>query len=334
MTTEPVPDAPGDLRAAPLFAWDWPPFVVTALCAVPAVLVATFGDTHLGLAMVISLAAPAFAGVAPLRRRRRGVLAIGALLPASLLVGTLLREYTGVWIAALALALLAFGAAMWLSSPRGRPVGMAFIVPVAAIGLSYDDPQTPLLLLVLMVAVSVLALAIALLFPERPVPTARPSHPMPRPEARRFGTYFGLTVAVATVVGYPLDHTGWVAGSAALVTRPAAEMQRFRSLWRVGSILVGATAVSLFMLARPTPFVAAGVAAALMTVLAGLQTRSRAYFAPAVLTFATFLLIEYPIASDGSPWGRFAERVLWVSVGVAIAYVVALALPRAVDRLR
>ncbi len=318
-------------RAAPLFAWDHRTFVVIALCAIPAVLVGASGDPHAGVAMVFGLVPAAFSGVAPKRRGRARVLILAILLPVSLAIGGALKQFTNVWVAALVLAALAFGAALSWSKPGGRPLGALFVVPVAAVGLSFDSASVAAKLLGLMVASSILALGVALCFPERPSPAPAPPAPLPVAAAQRFGLQFATSIAIATGVGFHLDHTGWVAGSAGLVSRPRAEMQQFRSIWRVGSILASALIASLFLMLDPAPAVATIVAGIAVACAGGTQP-SRAYIAPFFITIVLFILLEYPIPSEIELWSRFAERVLWVLAGVLIAYVVALILTPAVER--
>jgi hypothetical protein len=81
--------------------------------------------------------------------------------------------------------------------------------------------------------------------------------------------------------------------------RPAAEMQRLRS---VGRILAGA----------------------------GGTHRSRWYVTSAFTTFLVFLLLLYSDPQDAA--SRFNERVLETLLGVGIAYVYGLGLPWLVRR--
>ncbi len=308
-----------------LFAWGWPGFITVAIAALPAALVAGLDDAHQGLTMLIGLIPAVAIGVAPRRRARVGVLVVAVLLPLGLLVGSALKEFAGPWPAAVGMAALALAAvAIWARS--GRAIGAMLLVPVAGIGLSYDTTSTAVGMFVLMFTSSLVALAVSLFFPERPSGPRRTRAPLPAPIARPYAAQFAGAMGLATLAGFALDHTGWVVGSAGLVSRPSHEMQRFRSLWRVGAIFAGALAVSFFLLLRPNPWAAAIASAMSLAVAAGLHP-SRAYVMPGFMTFSVFIMLEFPISSDVVVWGRFGERIGWVTAGVLIAYLMEALVP-------
>jgi hypothetical protein len=76
-------------------------------------------------------------GVQPTRRRRPLVIVVGALIGASIVIGSLLSHQP--WLAVLGIFLLAVGAAELASR---RPVGrllMTLGLPLVAVGFSYTD---------------------------------------------------------------------------------------------------------------------------------------------------------------------------------------------------
>ena len=113
--------------------------------------------------------------------------------------------------------------------------------------------------------------------------------------------------------------------------RPAAEMQRLRSVGRLIAVAVGALAA--IGLVRLDPGAEIYSLASIVAIAgAGATHRSRWYITPAFTTFLVFLLLLYSRPQDAA--SRFDERLLETLLGVAIAYVFGLGIPALVRRGR
>jgi uncharacterized membrane protein YccC len=126
-----------------------------------------------------------------------------------------------------------------------------------------------------------------------------------------------------------LAHVGWACAAALLVMRPVAEMQRIRSVGRIAAVAAGALAG--IVLIRLGPPAAVYSLAAIVAVAAAAAThRSRWYVTSAFTTFLVFLLLLHSDPQDAV--SRFNERLLETLLGVGIAYVFGLALPKLLRR--
>lgn len=128
-----------------------------------------------------------------------------------------------------------------------------------------------------------------------------------------------------------LEHVGWACAAALLVMRPAAEMQRLRSVGRIIAVAIGALAAIGLVRLSPAAWVYS-VAAIAALAACGATHRSRWYVTPAFTTFLVFLLLLYSRPQDAA--SRFDERLLETVLGVGIAYVFGLALPVLAQRQR
>ncbi len=113
--------------------------------------------------------------------------------------------------------------------------------------------------------------------------------------------------------------------------RPAADMQRFRSVGRILAVAVGALAGIALVRAQP-PAALYSVVTIGAVAGAGGTHKSRWYVTPAFTTLFVFLLLLY--SNPNSATSRFNERLLETVLGVGIAYVFGLALPALARRLR
>lgn len=113
--------------------------------------------------------------------------------------------------------------------------------------------------------------------------------------------------------------------------RPAAEMQRLRSVGRIIAVAIGALAAIGLVRLSPAAWVYS-VAAIAALAACGATHRSRWYVTPAFTTFLVFLLLLYSRPQDAA--SRFDERLLETVLGVGIAYVFGLALPVLAQRQR
>lgn len=299
-----------------------------AICTVPATAVVAFGDPKQGLAWAIGVLPAAVIGVLPRRRDRLKTLLVGVLFGVFIVLGSLLAQYValavaGMFVLPLAASLLA----------AERPLGLVALTlcaPLAAIGLSYTDVSQSIGIGLLIVAGSALAAALTWMFwPETKPAEKRQAGLMSHAQALDYGIRLGLAAAVSTGIGYAIhtDHVGWVAGAALFVMRPTADMQKLRSWGRVASVLLGALAAVTLLHYHPSDWVLAATTLATLAGVAGTHG-SRWYVTP---FFTTFLVIQLLLVSDYSEavahW-RLSERVGLTFVGVAIAYLFGLILPR------
>jgi len=311
-----VPRAPG-------LAWDWPAAALGGAYALPAAIVA-LSNPQRGFAFAIGVLPAAIVGVLPTRRARLAIVVLGACIGVPIFLGGLL---SGVPVLAVA-AILALGPGSALLAGRFRfgTLAMNLALPMAGVGLSYSAGKAAGAT-ALIVLGSACACAISMLVPEQRPPAG------PRARPRRaaaptleYGIRLGAAGATAAAIGFllDLDHVGWPTAAAMLVMRPAAEMQRLRSVGRIVSVVVGAVvAVALVHATPPAAVYSLAVLAALASV-AGLHA-SRWYVIPAFTTFLVFLLLLYADPQDAA--SRFGERVLETVLGVSIAYLFGLVLP-------
>ncbi len=113
--------------------------------------------------------------------------------------------------------------------------------------------------------------------------------------------------------------------------RPAADMQRLRSVGRIGSVAIGAlVAVALIRIGPPAGVYSLAAVAAIAGA-AGTH-RSRWYITSSFTTFLVFLLLLDSDPQDAAY--RFDERLLETLLGVGLAYLFGLALPALAERWR
>jgi uncharacterized membrane protein YccC len=202
-------------------------------------------------------------------------------------------------------------------------------VPLAGIGLSYEGLTNSVGAALTIMIGSLIAFGWSLLFPEFAPPLREQSELLRPDDARDYGVRLGFAGATAAGIGYAFgaDHIGWICGSALLVMRPTAEMQKLRSAGRVLSVLVGALLAS-WLLSRDLDPVAIAVVAGGSLVAASATRSSRWYITPAFSTFLVFWLLLYGDATKASISHRFDQRVVETASGVTIAYVFGLLVPK------
>jgi uncharacterized membrane protein YccC len=160
--------------------------------------------------------------------------------------------------------------------------------------------------------------------------------PDPRPPGVRptfqYGVLLGLAGATAAAIGFlaDLEHVGWATGAALLVMRPSKEMQQLRSVGRVLAVLAGALAGTALVRATSSPGWYSVAIVAAIAAAAG-TSGSRWYVAPA-FTALVFLLLLY--AEPENAAHRFNERMLETILGVGLAYLYGLAVPKLLTRQR
>jgi hypothetical protein len=309
---------------APGLAWTWSGAALGASYAAPAAIVAAT-DVRKGVALAVGVLPAAIIGL-PARRRGRVVLgALGFLTGIPMIVGAVLAgvpvlAVAGVFVAGVGAAAVA------ARSPIGTVV-MVLSLPLLGIGLSYTDVGIAATAAVLMVAGSIWACAVSMLWPQH---TPQPRPPGVKP-TMQYGVLLGLAGATAAAIGFiaGLEHVGWATGAALLVMRPSEEMQRLRSVGRVIAVVAGALAATALVRATAAP---GWYSLAVIVALAGAAgtSGSRWYVAPAFTTAMVFLLLLY--AEPQNAAHRFNERVLETILGVGLAYLYGLAVPKLLAR--
>jgi len=304
---------------APL-TWAWPEAALGAALAVPGAIVA-LGDVDKGLALAIGVLPSAIIGLAPMRRARVQTVLLGLLIAVPLVVGSVLSHVP--WVAVPVLFLLCLGAAVCSVGHRLGQVALVLSLPMAAIGLSYQDLGESLALAALMVAGSVVAFVVSLAWPERP---AQPAAALPSASMVDYGVRLGLAAATSAAIGFALDldHVGWACAAALLVMRPSTEMLEERSVGRIVSVSLGAMVAAALATLSTTPAV---YALCIVIALAGAAAthRSRWYVTSLFSTFLALSLLVYSNPSDAS--ARLVERFIETALGVGIACLFGLLVP-------
>jgi len=172
-----------------------------------------------------------------------------------------------------------------------------------------------------------------MLWPEQPAPARPAAGVEPAAPTLGYGVRLGAAGATAAAIGFilNLDHVGWACAAALLVMRPAADMQRLRSVGRIVAVFVGALAGVLLVRASP-PAAVYSVATIVVLAGAGGTGQSRWYVTPAFSTFLVFLLLLY--SDPQTATSRFDQRVLETLLGVGLAYLFGLGLPALSRKLR
>jgi hypothetical protein len=319
----------------PNIAWHPRMALLGAIATVPAGVVAALGNVSGGLGFAIGVLPAAVMGVPPRLRDRRRILFVGALFGALLVAGSLVGHNDVV--AVVAMFVLPVLAAQLAAR---RPVGLVIMtigLPLIAVGLSFMSFADGIGAGVSILLGSAFAYALSCItwiWPERP----EPPHPQPvlleSERALAYGISLGLAAGIATLLTEVagIDHPGWAPAAALFVMRPSADMQRLRSVGRVVSVTIGAL-VALALAHWQPPDVVVGLAAVAALAGAAGTRGSRWYVTPA---FSTFVVIMMLLASDytaaAAEW-RFTERVGWTLVGVGLAYLFGLGLPRLAKRV-
>jgi len=311
--------------AAQPVAWSWSAVVLGVAYSVPAVVAMPF-DVLNGLALAFGVLPAAVVGLAPSRRQRMRVVLLGACVGIPIWFGSLLTGHA--WLAVSAIWILAIGAAVIATRSPIGPVVLNMSVAMVGIGLSLDA-GTGAALMGLIVAGSVFGWGVSLLWPERP-PEPSPAAPSAPTSMLGYGIRLGAAGATAAAIGFAFDfdHVGWSCAAALLVMRPSAEMQRLRSVGRVLAVTAGAAAAAGIATVTSAPGWYCVVA--LVAVAGAAATRgSRWYVTPAFTTLLAISMLIYSHPQDAG--SRFGERVGETILGVAIAYLFGLLLPRLLD---
>lgn len=325
-----VPAGHVDPNQPPGLVWDWSAALLGAVYALPAAVV-VLSDRSRGLALAVGVLPAAIAGLMPMRRGRLSVVVLGVLTGVPMFLGGLLAGVPVLAVAAI--AALGLGSALLAARSRFGLIAMTLSLPMVGIGLSFSDLGKAAGLAALMVLGSVFACLISMLWPEdTAAPSTRPRPALTGP-GLGYGIRLGAAGATAAAIGFllELEHVGWACAAALLVMRPAADMQRLRSVGRILAVAIGAlTGIALVRLSPPA--IVYSLAAIAAVAGAGATHRSRWYVTSAFTTFMVFLLLLYSDPRDAA--SRFNERLLETLLGVGLAYAFGLGLPALVQRHR
>ena len=312
------------LPAGPGVSWDSARLFLGAADALPAALL-VFNDIPRGLALAVGTIPATTAGLAPTRRARRNTAFLGVFVGVPILLGSTLA--TVPWLAVVAMFFVAVAAVAIARRPG--PVGSVVLnlgVPMVAVGFSYDHIADGAALALIMVAGSLYACLVSLLWPEYNVATTTVPPPW-SPPPLAYGVHLGLAGATAAAIGFgfDLDHVGWACLAALIVMRPSAEMQQLRSVGRLVSVIIGAFVGVAIARVEPPAIIYAVVIIGAVALLAATRT-SRWYITPAFTTLLVFLLLLY--SDPASAPHRLKERIAETALGVGLAYLFGLLLPR------
>ncbi|MFV0286729.1 MAG: FUSC family protein, partial [Demequina sp.] len=260
--------------------WSWSGAARGLVLALPAVATAIAVDPRTGLALAVGVLPAAALGVKTSRRDRSVLLGVGVLAGLSLWLGSLVASLP---VLAVVLVLgLSIGVA-WLVAVSGRPMAMLALMlglPLYGAGLSVEAPSTALAGAALMVAGALYAVAVSWAWPGgdgpadtgAPAPGARGSAAPSRRGMLVYGAQVGLAGAVAAACGFAtgVDHPGWGATAAMLVSRPDPHALRARAWGRGLSVLAGGVVAAAIISMQPVAGMVAAVLAVLLAVATGL----------------------------------------------------------------
>jgi uncharacterized membrane protein YccC len=204
---------------------------------------------------------------------------------------------------------------------------MLLAVPMIGAGLSFSDVGTAAELAIVMVIGSTYSWLLALCWPSRTAPERPKPTPVSRAVLVEYGIRLGAAGAITAGLGFALglEHKGWATAAALLVMRPTAATTQLRSVGRALAVVAGTAPACVVALLEAPPVV---VAAAVLVAVTGLAaTRSsRWYVTGGFTTFITILLLTY--GSPDQAETRFVERVGETLLGVAVALLMGVAVPR------
>lgn len=311
--------------------WTWRDAWFGMAISIVAAVIITIGNVETGLTLLIGALPAAVIGLLPTRKERQSLVIIGVLFGVSLMIGSLIAQ--SVWTAVPGMFLLAFGATLLAARKSFGQVALALCVPLAGVGLSYAGLENSFQLALLIIGGSIIAYVWSLCFKAYPTPAKAVSQPMSVSQARNYGIRLGLAAATATGIGFisGVEHVGWITGATLFVMRPSHDMQELRSIGRILSVFIGALTASWLLDLDLSSF-AVAVATTSILIVASATHASRWYVTPAFTTFLVFWVLLYSEATKANIEHRFTERVLETLLGVAIAYLFGLALPKLMGR--
>ncbi len=316
------------------FVWNWRDAGFGTVIAAGAIGVIVTGHVEIGLPMLLGSLPAAVIGLLPTRVQRRNLVILGLLFGSFLMLGSFIAQWA--WIAIPGMFLLAFGGSILTSKRRFGMIMLYLCVPVAGIGLSYKGLANSIDIGLLLIIGSIIAYAWSLCFKEYKLSSPRAETPlMSYPQARDYGIRLGLTAAISTAIGFALgfDHIGWIVGAALFVMRPSEDVHKSRSIWRIISVFIGASAASVLLILDLQPLIVGALAGGALITASATHT-SRRYITPTFSTFLVFWLLLYNEPTPENITYRFSERILETLIGVGSAYLFGIAIPKLIARLK
>jgi hypothetical protein len=320
------------------FVWSWRDASFGAVIAGVGIAVIVTGHVEMGLPMLMGSLPAAVIGLLPTRTQRRNLVILGILFGSFLMLGSLIAQWA--LIAIPGMFLLAFGGSILASKRRFGMIMLYLCVPLAGVGLSYEGLENSVNVGLLLIIGSIVAFGWSLCFKEykppigTPAATANPQL-FSNVQAQNYGIRLGLTAAISTAIGFLLgvDHMGWIVGASLFVMRPSEDVHKSRSIWRMISVFLGASAASLLLTLNLPPFVIGSLAGGAL-IAAAATHRSRRYITPIFSTFLVFWLLLYTDPTYANIAYRFNERILETLIGIGIAFVFGIAIPKLISRPR
>ncbi|MFZ1440652.1 MAG: FUSC family protein [Candidatus Microthrix subdominans] len=300
--------------------WNWRFAGYGAVLGLVAVILVFSGQVLTGTYLMIGSIAAAVVGLAPQRGARRPIIIVGVFFGVSILLGSILA----VWVplAVVGMFVVGYLAAQVAARKPAGVVALSVILPLTAVGLTYDGIGNSAKVAGLMILGAIGSYVWAMVLPEYEGEV--PQQPQMTPaEANHYGLVLGVAGAVSTLVAFTLDvsYVGWLVGSTLLVIRPTWDLLSARGLGRMVSVLVGGTAAALLLLADlPTPAIA--VVLWLVLVAMAATSGSRWYVTPAFTSFLILWALLYGQAERNDVKVKLDERVVDTVIGVAVAYLV------------
>ncbi len=318
-------------------AWSWSHALLGVVYAIPTALV-TWRDPSAGVPLALGVIVGVAAGLRPLRSQRWMVVLVGGIAGTSLAIGAAVSAWPLVAVATVFAVCLVASVTRWRH--RLGPVVLTMGVPLVGAGLS-ESPSTGLGIALLLTVGSVYTWLVSLAWPERPPPPPPPSAVAVRAAAARtptarlvdYGVRLGLAGALAASAGFALgwDHPGWACCAALIVSRPDVELTKLRQQGRTLSVLLGAVLAVVVQQIGPTP-VAMAAMVVLVVAIASATQGSRWYVFPLFTTFLVISMLTLDDPASGTHW--LDERITATLIGVALSYLLMVAVPGLRDRRR
>lgn len=121
--------------------------------------------------------------------------------------------------------------------------------------------------------------------------------------------------------------------AALFVMRPQEDVLKSRSIWRIISVFVGASAASVLLTLNLQPLTIGLLAGSALIATSATHT-SRRYITPTFSTFLVFWLLLYTEPTTTNITFRFNERILDTLIGVSSAYLFGIVIPKLVYRVK
>ncbi|MFJ3404503.1 FUSC family protein [Promicromonospora sp. NPDC090134] len=303
-----------------------------ASVAVPMLVLWATGHLEWSLYATFGAFTSLFGRTVPIRPRLVMQVQAGAVLVASVLVGTLIAVLASAvpgtgWVVVPVAALWATGVAIVSHRLRWHPPGPLF--PVFALGACSSVPAgAGSLVVALAVAVAAVLFALALTaalarFEPGPAPATRaPSATGPEWTLSHYLVRYAAGVAVAGAIATAVGHPYWAMVAAVVpMSAPDASGALMRAAQRLAGTLVGVLLAWALLTAGPPPLVVIAVAALLQ---AGAELYVGRNYAVAMLFITPLALSMTHLAHPVPVAGLVSDRAVDTLIGVVVAVVITL----------